>query len=119
MGAPNRMVRVNEVIKRELAELLERETWDGLLVSVLDVSTAPDLRNAIVLISIFGINADARRKVLNHLHKIRPALQKKIATKVILKYTPVLEFRVDDRIEAADRVISLLEGKNNDDDGQE
>lgn len=27
MGAPNRMVRVNELVKRELAGLLERESW--------------------------------------------------------------------------------------------
>ena len=119
MGAPNRMVRVNEVIKRELAELLERETWNNLLVSVLEVSTAPDLRNAIVLISVFGGNENDRKKVLNHLHKIRPALQKKIAAKVILKYTPVLEFRIDDRTEAADWGISLLEGKSNDNEAQE
>ena len=118
MPAPNRMVRVNELMKRELAGLLERETWDGLLVSVLDVSTAPDLRNAIVLLSIFGGDATAQRKVLNHLHKIRPALQKKLSTNVVLKYTPVLEFRLDDRMEAADRVISLLEGKDDDEDTQ-
>ena len=39
MGAPNRMVRVNELLKRELAEQLERESWNNMLVSVLDVAT--------------------------------------------------------------------------------
>ncbi|MDD2479559.1 MAG: ribosome-binding factor A [Victivallaceae bacterium] len=118
MGAPNRMVRVNELVKRELAGLLERESWGGLLVSVLDVSTAPDLRNAIVLISVFGGDAIAQKKVLHHLNKIRPALQKKLSSNVVLKYTPVLEFRMDDRLEAADRVIALLEGRDDDDTTQ-
>lgn len=120
MAAPNRMVRVNELMKRELACLLERETWGNMLVSVLDVATAPDLRKAIVLVSVFGGGAGAPNKVLNHLNSIRTDLQKKVASKVILKYTPVLEFRVDDRLEAADRVISLIEEMERDgeDDGE-
>lgn len=109
MGAPNRMVRVNELLKRELAEQLERESWGGALVSVLDVSTSPDLRSAIVLISVFGGGPGASRKVLEHLNAIRADLQKKVSSRVILKYTPVLEFRIDDRLEAADRVISIIE----------
>ncbi len=109
MGAPNRMVRVNELMKRELADLLERESWGDKLVSVLDVSTAPNLRSAIVLISVFGGGPGAARKVMDHLNAIRVDLQKKIASRVIMKYTPVLEFRIDDRLEAADKVISLIE----------
>jgi len=109
MGAPNRMVRVNELLKRELAGQLERESWGNVLVSVLDVATSPDLRSAIVLISIFGGGSGAGRKVLDHLNAIRGDLQKKIASRIVLKYTPVLEFRIDDRLEAADKVISLIE----------
>lgn len=120
MAAPNRMVRVNELMKRELAYLLERESWDNMLVSVLDVATLPDLRTAIVLVSVFGGGSGAPGRVLRHLNAIRADLQKKVASKVILKYTPVLEFRVDDRLEAADRVISMLEETENggEDDGE-
>jgi ribosome-binding factor A len=103
------MVRVNELMKRELAALLERESWGDRLVSVLDVSTAPDLRSAIVLISVFGGGPGSGRRVMNHLNSIRADLQKKVSSRVVLKYTPVLEFRIDDRLEAADKVISLIE----------
>lgn len=118
MGAPNRMVRVNELLKRELAEQLERESWNNMLVSVLDVATAPDLRSAIVLISVFGGGPGAGNKVLAHLNAIRADLQKKVSSRVVLKYTPVFEFRIDDRLEAADKVISLIEEMEQHDDGE-
>jgi ribosome-binding factor A len=48
------MTRVNELIKRELARLIEEDrVWaNNILVSVTTVSTSTDLRNATVGISI-------------------------------------------------------------------
>ena len=58
----DRLTRVNELLKRELAEAIERGliSAPGVLVSVTEVHASVDLRNATVYISIFG--ADSARK---------------------------------------------------------
>ena len=53
----DRLTRVNELIKRELANYLEKfpvEAAENMLVSITEVNTSVDLRNATVSISIFG-----------------------------------------------------------------
>ena len=52
----DRLTRVNELLKRELAEAIERGliSAPGVLVSVTEVHASVDLRNATVYISIFG-----------------------------------------------------------------
>jgi len=106
-----RMVRVNEILKREIADTMERENIvsGGLLVSVTEVKTAPDLHNAQVYISVFGGTEYQKQDVIKCLQKVRHSIQKAIARDVVLKFTPVLEFKLDRRIESGDKVISLLE----------
>lgn len=105
-----RMLRVNELLKREIADLLERVDFrlENCLVSVSEVHTAPDLRNAKVHVSILGGDDIMKRNVMRFLRDNRGSLQKKIAHDITLKYTPVLEFTFDDRIEAGDKVLAIL-----------
>jgi len=56
-GKVDRLLRVNELVKRELAGLLERypvPELSGVLVSVTEVSCSVDLRNAAVFVSVYG-----------------------------------------------------------------
>ncbi|OGV31720.1 MAG: ribosome-binding factor A [Lentisphaerae bacterium GWF2_45_14] len=116
MPAPDRMVRVNEILKREIADLLEKEKlMDGeYLVSVTGVSTSPNLRNAFVGISVLGGNEQIERDILRSLYKRRKELQRIIAHDLKLKYTPVLHFKTDRNIEAGDKVLQILKGLEND-----
>ena len=53
----DRLTRVNELLKREIALEIERLVMaqsSGVLISVTEVRTSVDLRNATVGISIFG-----------------------------------------------------------------
>ena len=62
MGAVDRLTRINELLKREIAELLERNPCPGagnMLVSVTTVHCSVDLRNATVYVSVFGGGAHA------------------------------------------------------------
>mgnify|MGYP001289410733 CR=1 FL=1 len=110
MPAPDRMARVNEILKREIADLLEKEKFrDGeCLVSVTGVNTSPNLRNAFVGISVLGGNDSLVRDVLKFLYRRRKDLQRIIAHDLKLKYTPVLHFETDRNIEAGDRVLQIL-----------
>ena len=105
----HRLERVNEVLRRELGELLAREfTFKAKLVTVQQVDVTPDLKHAHVFVSIIGTGEEAKA-VMATLHDSRPQLQHSLSRRVVLKYTPHLHFKIDDTIERGTRVISILE----------
>ena len=105
----HRLERVNELLKRELGELLTREvSFDGVLVTVQQVDITPDLKHAHVFISVMG-NMEQSKAAMAKLHDNRKTLQHLLSKRVVLKYTPHLHFKLDDSIERGTRVISILE----------
>ncbi len=116
-----RMVRVNELLKRELGEVFEKDICPGLscLVTVTAINTSPDLHHAIVYVSIYGCDDDERQRVLCLIKSKRTELQRKVARHVRLKYTPVLRFELDDKFDQADRVYAILDSLNINDDDDE
>ncbi|MBM4153585.1 MAG: 30S ribosome-binding factor RbfA [Lentisphaerae bacterium] len=106
-----RITRINELLKRELATVLYREmageSFDFAAVTVTHVETSPDLRQARVLVSVRGDDAEASR-VFRHLNHHRGRLQDLCHRAVKLKYTPVFRFERDLAIERGDRVLALL-----------
>ncbi len=110
-GSVDRLTRVNELIKRELAQLAERDSIApaGTLVSITEVNTSVDLRNATVYVSVFGGGNAAKRTVEKQLHLYRPEWQRRMATTLAFKHTPVLCFRLDERMAAGDRVLEIID----------
>ena len=111
-AAPDRLTRVNELIKRELSELIVKYSIapsPSVLVSVTEVRTSVDLRNATVSVSVFGGDNIANRLVLENLNSARRDFQSAMARSLGFKHTPVLNFRIDKRVAAGDRVLALLE----------
>ncbi len=104
-----RTIRVNELIRREISELLHtRFKGDAVLITILDVSTSPDLRNARVYYSVLGgegAEAKARRFFRDRASEIRTH----VAKKVILKYFPVFEFVYDPSIQRGMQVTRILD----------
>ncbi|HEY3662762.1 MAG TPA: 30S ribosome-binding factor RbfA [Chthoniobacterales bacterium] len=104
----HRLLRVNELLKRELSALLVRElTFENLLVTVNQVDVTPDLKSAHVFISVLG--SKGRKEVLPKLEASRAALQSGLSKHIVLKYTPHLVFHLDDSIERGDRVLEILQ----------
>jgi ribosome-binding factor A len=104
----HRMLRVNEVVKRELSAIIAREmTFQGALVSINHVDVSPDLKSAHVFVSVLG--SDARESVMSKLASHRAALQAELARHVTMKYTPHLVFHLDDSIERGTRVIEIMQ----------
>lgn len=122
MKSVDRLTRVNELLKREIAEYLERHPLpgtDGVLVSVTTVNCSVDLRNATVGISVFGGRKHTGSDVLEQLRNIRVELQSRIARDLKFKHTPVLLFKLDERLAMGDRVLEILEqGAEEATDGQ-
>ena len=105
----NRLDRVNELIKRELSELVRREiTFKAKLVTVQEVDITPDLKHAHVYIGVLG-TLDEKKQALAALHDHRQRFQKELAKRVVIKWTPQLHFSLDTAGERGDRVLNLLD----------
>ena len=104
----HRMLRINEVVKRELSGIVARElSFESCLVSINHVDVTSDLKNAHVFVSVLG--TEARESVMSKLASHRPALQAELARHVTMKYTPHLNFHLDDSIERGARIIEILQ----------
>ncbi len=110
MGTP-RLVRVNELLKREIAEDIHRNFSGSCLntaaITVTRVECATDLRDANVFISIFGLE-DERAGMIAYLNRHRQEVIRMMIKRVKLKYTPRLHFVLDESLEGGDRILSML-----------
>jgi ribosome-binding factor A len=105
----HRIERVSEVLKRELGQIILRElTFPTPLVTISGVDITPDLKQAHVYVSAFGTDAQ-RQDVLSVLEENRGMLQAQISKRVVLKYTPHLNFKLDDSIARGSRVLNILD----------
>lgn len=104
----HRLERVNELLKRELGDLIGREvTFEAALVTLQQVDVTPDLKHAHAFISVIGSDEQAKAAMAK-LHDKRKHLQHLLSKRVILKYTPQLHFKLDESIERGTRVIHIL-----------
>lgn len=105
----NRIGRINEEILRELSALLPnlKDPRVQGMVSIVRVDTTADLRYAKVYISVLG---DERREaeVLKGLRSASGYLRREIGARVQLRYTPELQFVLDDSIRRGAHIIDLL-----------
>ena len=91
----HRLERVNDLIKRELGELVGRECqFPAALVTVQEVDITPDLKHAHVFVSVIGSDED-RHSSMAILHAARVQLQAALSKRVVLKFTPQLHFKLD------------------------
>lgn len=106
-----RITRVNELLRREIASTLFRvitaEDFEVSGITVLEVDTAPNLRRAKVYVSYRGSEEESN-KVLHKLKKHRGEIQNIVSKSVILKYTPQLEFVLDPSIARGDHILGIL-----------
>ena len=110
MPKVDRLTRVNELLKREIAQLIENMHGRpaSMLASVTQVNASVDLRQATVYVSVFGGTPAQRRIFFEELEGERVAFQHELARSLGFKHTPVLAFRDDKRQEQGDRVLAIL-----------
>jgi ribosome-binding factor A len=105
----HRIARVREVIQRELSSLIEREfQFAPALATVSHVDITPDLRQCFVYVSVIGSEQQSEH-VIASLRSARSELQRSLAKRVILKYTPILNFKLDTSAERGVRILQILE----------
>ncbi len=106
-----RMARVNELIKRTLAEHMHRvlggSGFDLVAASITRVKTSPDLKDAYVYVSILGHEGE-RENMIHFLSNHRKDFQSDLGRSIRLRYTPRLWFRLDESIEQGDHVLKII-----------
>jgi ribosome-binding factor A len=111
-GTPGqRQLRVGEVIRRALSEILARgELHDPELshvsVTVSEVRMSPDLRHATAFVlPLGGVNTT---EVVRALGRNRVELRRLVTDRIDMRYSPELGFHADTRFDAMDRTRELL-----------
>jgi ribosome-binding factor A len=112
-----RQKRVDSVLCDALSPLLIRELQEVTpdLVTITSVETAADLQSARVRVSLFG--SGDKDAAMAHLRRRTGALRRILATRVELKYNPMLFFDLDPAPAFAERLDAIIAGsKRHDDD---
>jgi ribosome-binding factor A len=114
-----RMRRVNESVRQVLAEALPELKDPRIgLVTVTGVDTAPDLRHAVVYVSVLG-SEKKRTSTLRGLEAAHGLLQSRLARELRLKRTPQLTFEYDQSVERGVRMSRLIDELAPEDDADD
>ncbi|ADE54813.1 30S ribosome-binding factor RbfA [Coraliomargarita akajimensis] len=114
-----RISRVNELLQRELSEQLrQRYRSQAVKITISEVQTSPDLRNATIYYSVLGGEEDIRdaRKLFRKAGK---DLRRQVSQHVILKYFPAFEFVYDPSMERGSHILDLLDELDEEDSHRE
>ena len=107
----HRIERVNNLIRREISELLQRQVKDprlGSFVAVTEVSTSPDLRYAKVFVSCMGSEGE-KQETLRGLEAATGFFRNKLSRRLRLRRIPELSFHWDDSIERGAHLLHLID----------
>ena len=106
-----RIERVNNLIRQEISELLQRQVKDprlGSFVAVTEVSTSPDLRYAKIFVSHVGTDEE-KRETLSALTAASGFFRSGLARHLRLRRIPELSFQWDDSIERGVHLLQLID----------
>ena len=105
----HRLERVNEIIRRELSEIVRREVvFTAPLVTIQSADITPDLKTCHIYVSVIGTE-EQKHEVITRLLDKRKLLQAMLMKRVVLKYTPQLHFQIDKALERGDRIMQILD----------
>jgi ribosome-binding factor A len=106
-----RQLRVGELVRHALAEILQRgeihdPSFEGTVVTVPEVRMTPDLKLATVFVMPLGGQGGAA--IVAAFERNKKFLRGEIARRVALRYAPDLTFRLDTSFDEADRIDTIL-----------
>jgi len=107
--ANKRAIRVGELLKEEISQIVLREMKDPRIgfVSVTDVEVSGDLRHAKVFISVYGTDKE-KEETLNGLQQAQGFVRKLVGERVKIHHTPEIIFRYDDSIENGVHISEII-----------
>ncbi len=108
-----RVMRVAEMIRRELSVILDRKMEDPRIVmaTVTRVELSKDLKYAKVLVSLLG-DEDEQARSLKLIRKAVKFIRGELAFSLRLRAVPVLTFELDDSAEKYIAITKVLDKIN-------
>jgi ribosome-binding factor A len=107
-----RQLRVGENLRHIIAEAIQRLSFysDALQntasLTVTEVRVSPDLKNATAYVIALG--GQSMEGIIPALNDVAPMFQKEISRHSKMKFTPRVQFKIDDSFDNASRIESLL-----------
>ena len=110
-GPSQRMLRVGEMIRHKLAEMLIRgdihdDDLAARVITVPEVRMTADLKTAVVYVMPLG--GQDVKPVLTALDRNKRFIRSELARAVNLKYAPDMRFVFDEMFDEAARIDALL-----------
>ena len=114
-GPSQRQLRVGELIRRALSDILMQGTvhdpdLNRISVTVSEVTTSPDLKIATAYVCPLG--GQGGEDLIALLAKNKSEIRRSISKKLKLKYTPDLRFRIDEIFDRMDETRRLFSQEN-------
>ena len=107
--ASNRIGRINEEIQKELSSLirnLKDPRVQDTMISITHVETTPDLRWAKVYVSF--LQEERAKEALKGLKSAGGYLRRELGSALNLRYTPELNWALDDSITYGAKMMKLI-----------
>ncbi len=107
--ASNRIGRINEEIQKELSGLirnLKDPRVQDTMISITHVETTPDLRYAKVYVSF--LQEERAKDALKGLQSAGGYLRRELGRALNLRYTPELNWALDDSITYGAKMMKLI-----------
>ena len=113
-GSSQRQLRVGEVIRQRLAEVLARNDLEAKIlkktsITVTEVRVSPDLRQASVYVMPLG--GLYLSEIVAKLNEEAPRLKKAALGGLHLKYVPNIKFIADESFDRAASMDELLDSR--------
>ena len=114
-GPSQRQLRVGELIRRALSEILMQgiihdPDLNRISVTVSEVTASPDLKIATAYVCPLG--GEGGEDLIALLAKSKSEIRRSISKKLTLKYTPDLRFRLDETFDRMDETRRLFSQEN-------
>ena len=103
--------RINVLMRQELSQLIARELKDPRVsgvITITQVNTSSDMRNARVYLSVMG-DSESKREALEGIRSASTFLRRELRSKISLRYIPFLSFDLDDSLDTSMNLLSILD----------
>jgi len=108
----NRTVRINELLKREISQVLHsRFSSEAAMLTITSVEVTPDLHNAKVYFAVLR-GGDDPETMGTWLRSTVRVVSRHLSKHVVLKFQPKLEFVHDANPDRAERILKLIDELN-------
>lgn len=105
----NRIERISNLIKKEVAEMLTREVKDPRIgmATITGVKVSKDLRNAHIYYSVLGSEKEVKDSAIG-LKQATKFIQRELGRRIRIRYTPIIDFQFDHSLEYGSHIEKIL-----------